>query len=162
MELDRTDFAIIASLQKDASQRLEDLGRQVGMAPSSVHERLRRLEKQGVILGWTVRCDATALGLPVLAFIGVRSTRPCSELVGSLAAIPAIEECHSVAGGFSMLLKVRVASPPALLALTERLRQLPGVEGTETTIVLTTQLDRPFSAAIDSAAQDAPARGRAR
>lgn len=144
MELDRTDFALIAALQENAAQRLEDLARLVDMAPSSVHERLRRLERGKVITRWTVECDASALGLPVLAFVGVRSTKPCSELRDSLEAIPAIEECHSVAGGLSMLLKVRVESPPALLALTERLRQIPGVEGTETTIVLATQFDRPF------------------
>ena len=144
MELDRTDFVLIGALQRDAAQRLEDLARLVHLAPSSVHERLRRLETSGVIQRWTVDCDAAALGLPVLAFIGVRSTRPCSQLRKALQAIPAIEECHSVAGGLSLLLKVRVASPPALLELTEGLRQIPGVEGTDTTIVLATQFDRPF------------------
>ncbi|MFL5575643.1 MAG: Lrp/AsnC family transcriptional regulator, partial [Gemmatimonadaceae bacterium] len=56
MELDRTDFALVEALQHDARQRLEDLGRRVGMAPSSVHERLRRLEAAGVIRRWTVEC----------------------------------------------------------------------------------------------------------
>ena len=144
MELDRTDFALVGALQQNAAQRLEDLGRLVELAPSSVHERLRRLERAGVIRRWTVECDAEALGLPVLAFVGVRSTRPCSELRAALEAVPEIEECHSVAGGLSLLLKVRVASPPALLALTERLRQVPGVESTETTMVLATQFARPF------------------
>ena len=147
MELDRIDFALVAALQQDASRRLEDLGREIGMAPSSVHDRIRRLEENDIIQRWTVECDAASLGLGVLAFIGVRSTRPCSEIVHLLGALPAVEECHSVAGAFGMLLKVRVASPPALLALTDRLRQIPGVEGTETTIVLATQFDRPFSAA---------------
>ena len=144
MDLDRTDFVLIDALQRDAAQRLEDLAKLVHLAPSSVHERLRRLEAGGVIRRWTVDCDAAALGLPVLAFVGVRATRPCSELRKALEAIPAIEECHSVAGGMSLLLKVRVASPPALLALTEKLRQVPGVEGTDTTIVLATQFARPF------------------
>lgn len=144
MELDRKDFALVEALQQDAAQRLEDLGRRVGMAPSSVHERLRRLEAAGVIRRWTVECDAAALGLGVLAYIGIRATRPCSELVPALQTITAIEECHSVAGAVSMLLKVRVASPPDLLSLAERLRQIPGIEGTESTIVLATQFDRPF------------------
>jgi DNA-binding Lrp family transcriptional regulator len=146
MHVDRTDFAIIDRLQQNAAQRLEDLGRQVGMAPSSVHERLRKLEAAGVIRRWPVECDPAALGLAVLAFVGVRSTRPCSELLEALEAIPAIEECHSVAGALSMLLKVRVASTADLLALAERLRQIPGIEGTETTIVLATQFARPFRA----------------
>lgn len=166
MELDRTDFALVAALQQDAAQRLEDLARLVGMAPSSVHERLRRLERAGVIRRWTVECDAAMLGLPVLAFMGVRATRPCSELLPALEAIPAIEECHSVAGSLSMLLKVRVESTSALLALTERLRQIPGIEGTETTIALATQMDRPFRppepAPARSAARAGGARGQQR
>lgn len=147
MELDRTDFALVGALQQNAAQRLEDLGRLVELAPSSVHERLRRLERAGVIRRWTVECDAEALGLPVLAFVGVRSTRPCSELRPALEAVPEIEECHSVAGGLSMMLKVRAPSTAALLTLAERLRQVPGVEGTETTIVLATQFARPFRVA---------------
>ncbi|HEX6536618.1 MAG TPA: Lrp/AsnC family transcriptional regulator [Gemmatimonadaceae bacterium] len=144
MELDRTDFDLVAAVQENAAQRLEDLAKRVSLAPSSVHERLRRLERAGVIRRWTIECDASALGLPILAFIGVHSTRRCSELRPALEAIPEIEECHSVAGSASMLLKVRAESTPALLALTERLRQIPGVVSTETTVVLETQFDRPL------------------
>lgn len=145
MELDRTDRILIDALQRDAGQRLEDLARLVQLVPSSVHDRLRRLERDQIIQRWTIDVDSAALGLPVLAYMGIRSTKPCSELLATLEAIPAIEECHSVAGQLSMLLKVRVASTPALLQLTERLRQIPGVEGTETTIVLQTQIDRPIT-----------------
>ena len=144
MELDPTDHALVGALQRDASQRLEALARLVGLAPSSVHDRLRRLERDGVIRRWTVDVDAAAFGLHVLAFVGVRSSRPCAELVPAFEPIEAIEECHSVAGGQSLLLKVRVATPAALLALVERVRQIPGVEGTETSIVLKSQFERPL------------------
>lgn len=144
MELDPTDHALVEAVQRDASQRLEALARLVGLAPSSVHDRLRRLERDGVIRRWTVDVDAAAFGLHVLAFVGVRSSRPCAELVGAFEPIAAVEECHSVAGGQSLLLKVRVATPAALLALVERVRQIPGVEGTETSVVLKTQIERPL------------------
>jgi Lrp/AsnC family transcriptional regulator, leucine-responsive regulatory protein len=145
LNLDKKDFALIEALQQNAAQRLEDLARMVQLAPSSVHDRLRRLESAGIIRNWTIRLDAPALGLGVLAFVGIRATKPCSELLEGLRAIPAIEECHSVAGELSMILKVRVASTPALLELSERLREIPGIEQTETTIVLKTQLDRPIA-----------------
>jgi DNA-binding Lrp family transcriptional regulator len=145
VDLDKKDFALIDALQQNASQRLEDLARMVQLAPSSVHDRLRRLERDGIIKKWTVDLDLSALGLGVLAFVGIRATRPCSELLEALQAIPSIEECHSVAGELSMILKVRVATTPALLELSERLRQIPGIEQTETTIVLKTQIDRPIS-----------------
>jgi Lrp/AsnC family leucine-responsive transcriptional regulator len=145
MDLDRKDFVLLAALLQNASQRLEDLARIVHLAPSSVHERLRRLEREGVIKKWTVDLDASALGLSVSAFIGLWATRPCSELIQPLLAIPFIEECHSVAGKLSMILKVRVPDTATLLGLSETLRQIPGIVQTETTIILKTQIDRPMS-----------------
>ena len=136
MDLDRKDFALLDALRHNASQRLEDLSRLVKLAPSSVHERLRRLEREGIIRKWTIDVDAAALGLAVVAFIGVRATRSCSELLDSIKKLPSIEECHSVAGGLSMILKVRVRDTGALLSLSEHLRQIPGIEQTETTILL--------------------------
>lgn len=155
-DLDQTDLLLVDALQQDAAQRLEDLARVVRLAPSSVHERLRRLERDGIIRRWSVDLNAEALGLSVLAYVGVRASRPCSELVDALGKIPAIEECHSVAGELSLLLKVRVATTPALLELVERIRQIPGIEGTETTIVLKTQLQRPIPIPMP------PASGRGR
>lgn len=142
VNLDRKDFELIGALQENANRRLEDLAKLVGLAPSSVHDRLRRLERAGVIRQWTIKVDAAALGLGVLAYVGVRATKPCSELIGALSEIPAIEECHSVAGELSMVLKVRVASTAALLELSERLRGIPGIEGMETTIVLKAHIER--------------------
>ncbi len=144
-DLDRKDFALLDALQQNASQRLEDLARLVKLAPSSVHERLRRLERERVIQRWTVDVDAAALGLGVVAFVGIRATRPCSELLESMKKIPSIEECHSVAGDLSMILKVRVRDTAALLSLSEHLRQISGIDQTETTIVLKTQIDRPIA-----------------
>ncbi len=139
------DFALLDALQQNASQRLEDLAHLVKLAPSSVHERLRRLERERVIRKWTVDVDVAALGLGVVAFVGIRATRPCSELLESMKKIASIEECHSVAGDLSMILKVRVTNTAALLSLSEHLRQIPGIEQTETTIVLKTQIDRPIA-----------------
>lgn len=145
MEIDGTDHALVGALQRDARQRLEDLARLVRLVPSSVHDRLRRLERDGVIRRWTIDADVGAFGLDVLAYVGVRSSKPCSELMRALESVPAIEECHSVAGPNSLLLKVRVASTAALLELVEQLRKIPGIEGTETSIVLKTQIDRPVA-----------------
>src|ERR1700750_519065 len=107
MDLDRKDFALLDALRLNASQRLEDLARLVKLAPSSVHERLRRLDRLGIIRRWTVDVDTSALGLGVVAFIGIRATRPCSEMLDALRKIPSIEEGHSVAGELSSILKAR-------------------------------------------------------
>jgi Lrp/AsnC family leucine-responsive transcriptional regulator len=146
MTLDEKDLVLLHALEENATQRLEDLARIVRLVPSSVHDRLRRLERAGIIRNWTIKVDAAAVGLAVLAYIGVRTSRPCSELIDSLTGLAPIEECHSVAGELSLLLKVRVANTAELLELSEQLRQIPGIEQTETTIVLKTQFDRPVSA----------------
>ena len=139
---DSTDLSILHALQQNAAQRLEDIARLVKLAPSSVHDRLRRLERQGILRKWTIDVDTTKLGIGVTAFVGVSASRPCSKILPALKGITAIEECHSVAGEFSLLLKVRTSTPKDLLDLSERLRQIPGVEGTTTTIVLHTHLDQ--------------------
>ncbi len=143
MEYDKKDVALLSALQLNASRRLEDLAKMVRLAPSSVHDRLRRLESLGLLRKWTIEVNYDALGLGVLAFVGVRADRPCADMLEELRAIPAIEECHSVAGVLSMILKVRVAATPQLLELLDKLRGIPGVTETETTIVLETRFQRP-------------------
>lgn len=145
MDFDKKDIALLDALQTNASRRLEDLAKLVRLAPSSVHDRLRRLESLGVLRKWSIEVDTAALGYGVLAFVGVRASKPCSSLMDPIRKIRSIEECHSVAGGLSMILKVRVASTPDLLALIDQLRQIPGVLETETTIVLKTEFERPIS-----------------
>lgn len=140
--LDRIDQLLLAALQTEGRMRLEDLGRRVELAPSSVHDRLRRLLRDGVIRRWTIDIAPEALGLSVLAFVGVQASCPCAELVGTLEQIREIEEFHSVAGRLSFMLKVRAVNTEHLLHLIERLKQIPGIEATETTVVLKTHLER--------------------
>ncbi|MGH2549257.1 MAG: Lrp/AsnC family transcriptional regulator [Thermomicrobiales bacterium] len=140
--LDEIDLVLLTELQEQGRVRLEELAGKVGLAVSSVHERLRRLQRSGVIRRWTIDIDPAALGLPVLAMVGVRSSLPCSELVLGLLDMPEIEECLAVAGQLSMIVKVRAANPEHLLTIVERIKHAPGVENTETTIVLRTFLER--------------------
>lgn len=140
--LDQIDTVLLGALQEEGRLRLEDLARRVELAPSSVHDRLRRLQRDGVIRKWTIDVAPEALGLTVLAFVGVRASRPCAELVEPLARIREIEEYHSVAGPLSFLVKLRASSTEHLLELIEQLKQIPGIEATETTVVLKTHLER--------------------
>lgn len=141
-QLDHIDTVLLTALQAEGRLRLEDLARRVELSPSSVHDRLRRLQRDGVIRKWTIAVAPEALGLTILAFVGVRASRPCAELAEPLRQIREIEEYHSVAGQLSFLLKLRASSTEHLLALIERIKQIPGVETTETTVVLKTYLER--------------------
>lgn len=140
--MDDKDLLLLDALQEDASRKLDELAKLLRLVPSSVHDRIRRLTQRGVIRRWTIKVDHAALDLNTLAFIGIKASRPCAEMLAPLKSLPAIEECHSVAGSLSLLLKVRVPHTADLMQLTEELRRIPGVESTETTIVLKSQLDR--------------------
>ncbi|MES2393590.1 MAG: Lrp/AsnC family transcriptional regulator [Acidobacteriota bacterium] len=150
--MDNKDILLLEALQQDASRKLDELARLVHLAPSSVHDRLRRLQADGIIQRWTVNVEPSALGLNILAFVGIKTSQPCSDVIQQIAGIPAIEACHSVAGSLSLLLQVRVAGPGDLMSLTETLRRIPGVESTETTIVLKSHFDRPVKSPLTTAA----------
>lgn len=140
--LDEIDSAILRKLQANARTKLADLGREVGLAASSVHERLRRLQRDGIIVGWTLSLDPVGAGRPVTAFVGVEADVTGASLGEQLRQRAEIDECHDVAGDLSFLLKVRAHDPEALLALVDWIRELPGVRQTRTTVVLKTEFER--------------------
>jgi Lrp/AsnC family leucine-responsive transcriptional regulator len=106
---------------------------------SAVHQRVRRLETDGVITGYVALCDPVVIGLPLTAFVSIKPFDPAApdDLPERLAGVTAIEACHSVAGDESYILKVRVASPSALEDLLQQIRTIANVS-TRTTVVLST------------------------
>src|SRR5689334_5617593 len=138
--LDRIDAVLLDALKTNGRLRLEDLARRVELSPSSIHERLRRLERTGVIRRWTIVVAPETLGLSVLAFVDVRASLPCSQLAEPVGKIAEVEEFHALAGQFSFRLKLRARNTEDLLEIVERLKQIPGIEATETAIVLKTYL----------------------
>ena len=106
---------------------------------SAVHQRVRRLETEGVITGYVALCDPAVIGLPLTAFVSIKPFDPSApdDLPDRLKDLTAIEACHSVAGEENYILKVRVASPVALEELLNQIRTVAGV-ATRTTVVLST------------------------
>ena len=133
------DKKILNIIQKDARISNAEIARQVGLAPSAVLERVRKLEERGIIRGYTTQLDAAQLEFGLTAFVAVRTNECCSETDKFLAEIPEVLEVHDVAGEDSYLLKVRVKSTEDLARLLrERLKNVPNVASTKTTIVLQT------------------------
>jgi len=135
-DLDRT---ILRLLVADGRMSFTDLGRATGLSTSAVHQRVKRLEQRGHILGYGARVDHAAAGLPLTAFVSIRPTDPAAadDAPERLQDLPEIESCWSVAGEESYILKVRVATPVALEDLLARIRAAASVS-TRTTIVLST------------------------
>ncbi len=139
--LDEIDRQILGLLQADARTSNAELARRVGMAPSGVLERVRKLEERGLIRGYEARLDPRKLDAGLLAFLFVRAEERVGEsaLGDALAAIPEVLEVHDVAGEDCYLIKVRVADVESLgRLLRERIGATPAIRSTRTTIVLRT------------------------
>jgi len=137
--IDAIDEKIVSIIQRDARISNADLARQIGLAPSAVLERVRKLEERLVIRGYETRIDHRQFGLGMLAFVFVKS-RECGDGTdAALAEIPEVLEIHDVAGEDSFLLKVRADSPEGLAKLLrEKIKAVPTVLSTRTTVVLET------------------------
>jgi Lrp/AsnC family transcriptional regulator, leucine-responsive regulatory protein len=139
--IDSTDREILKLLQVNARISNAEIARQVGMAPSAILERIRKLETRGVITGYEARIDPAALGLDLLAYIFVRSSDMGGELrTGErLAQIEEVQEVHHIAGEDCFLVKARVRDARTLgRLLRERFTASGSVISTRTTIVLET------------------------
>lgn len=141
--LDEIDRKILSVLQVDCKMPLARVGEQVGLSAPSVVERVRKLEQEGFIRGYHAHLDARRLGLGVTAFIGVWvANNGLNSFEQSLPELGDVLECHHVTGGPSLLLKVKTRSTETLQNLIRTLRALPGVERTETNVVLSTMVER--------------------
>ena len=142
--LDDIDIAILDALQRNGHLSHAEVGRLVGLAVSSVNERIRKLVQRGFIAGWSARLDPAALGLDLLAFVYVLIDRPESSgaFLDAVAQIPEVQECHHIASDWNFLLKVRVRNTAAFEPLlSTRLKSVPGVVRTQTVISLTSHKD---------------------
>lgn len=139
--IDEINAKILNILQEDARTSNAEIARRLGMAPSAILERIRKLEASGIIQGYTARVNPRALGLGLTAFILVRTSDRGDDLPTSraLAALPEVLEVHHVAGEDCYLVKVRVRDTEALGALLRtQFAMQPNIQSTRTTIVLET------------------------
>lgn len=137
--MEEIDRQILVLLAADGRMSFTDLAKETGLSVSAVHQRVRRLQKRGVIRGFSAQLDPEEIGLPMTAFISIKPIDPAGpdDAPERLAHLSAIEACHSVAGDENYILKVRVASPSALEELLQQIRTAANVS-TRTTVVLST------------------------
>jgi Lrp/AsnC family transcriptional regulator, leucine-responsive regulatory protein len=136
-----TDLQILDLLQTNARETQVEIARAVGLAPSAVLERIRKLEAKGVLRGYIAHVDPKAMGLGLLAFVAVRTDEIGVEnrIAKDLAELPEVLEVHHVAGDDCYLAKVRAHDAEHLgQILRARFARIPGVRSTRTTIVLET------------------------
>jgi len=152
-ELDEIDRRILAHLCRDARSTFEAIAQDVGLRRPSVHERVRKLEKAGVVRGYHADVAPEAVGADLVAYVFVKAasggkdclTR-CGELAQRLKRLPEVLEFHTVAGVEDALVKVRVRDVRDLERLVlKEISGTPGVQDVVTKVVLSTQFERTLA-----------------
>ena len=138
--MDKLDHKILVSLEEDARQSFADLGQQVGLSKTPCWQRVRDLERAGVIKGYRAEIDSAQLGLNVQAFVQVTiSSLKHAEFESAVLAHPAILQCFTTAGQADYLVHVLVAGISELDSLLRmEISRMPGVQRIETTVCLKT------------------------
>jgi len=138
--LDTISLEILKILQDKARIPNVEVSRQVGLAPSAVLERIRKMEKQGIIDGYEVRLNPERFDRSQVAFIHViTNATECKEVGKKLSLIPEVQEVHYVSGSDCYLIKVRSSNTASLgLLLQENITTIKGVISTKTETVLST------------------------
>lgn len=138
--IDEIDLKILALLQDNARIAQVEIAKTVGLAPSAVLERMRKLEARGAIRGYVALVDPHVIDQRMLAFVAVRTSAVGHEegvVAERLAAIPEVLEVHYVAGDDCLLLKMRARDAEHVgELLRQQVGTVPGVRSTRTTIVL--------------------------
>lgn len=139
--IDGIDRKILKILQEDARTPNAEIARLVKLAPSAIFERIKKLQREGIVEGYHARLNPKVLEFGLLAFVFVRTEEKSGETSAGklLSRIPEVQEVHHVAGEDCYLVKVRVKDTESLYRLMkERFALIPQVRSTRTTIVLDT------------------------
>jgi Lrp/AsnC family leucine-responsive transcriptional regulator len=146
--LDRIDLEILNLLRQDGRMSHAAIAKAVGLSGPAVHERVRKLEQKGVIAGYTAVLDPDILERPHIAFCMITLSEGNEfamdePIVARICEEPDVLELHRIAGEDCYLVKIRTATNKDLEQLLRRIRSIRGVARTRTTIVLSTELEKP-------------------
>jgi Lrp/AsnC family transcriptional regulator, leucine-responsive regulatory protein len=144
---DPKDREILTLVQRDGRIPQAEIAKRVGLSAPAVNERLRKLEKSGVIERWAAIVDPASVGLSITAFVEVFIEHPRFEkaYIDRILELDEVLEAHHVTGEFSLLLKIRVRDMATLQELLlRRLNALDGVRQTRTVMVLSTIKEETF------------------
>ena len=143
--IDQTDQKILSFLVKNARMPFLEIARECGVSGAAIHQRVKRLEKNGVITGSRLMVKPQALGLNVCAFISINISEAVkyNEVIANLKKIPEVVECHFVTGKAALLLKVYCLDNDHLMEiLLNTIQNIPHIQSTETMISLDQSIER--------------------
>ncbi len=146
VDLDQTDRRIVALLRDDARRSFRDIGEQVGLSAPAVKRRVDRLEELGVIRGYTAIVDPHPFGWTTQAIVELTTegTFAGARILEAVRPIPEVAAAYTVAGAASAVLIVRAHDTRHLEHVLERIRETSAITRTQSAVVLSTLLERPF------------------
>lgn len=147
LEIDATDLRILNALMADAKLPFTKVAEQIPVSDGTVHVRMRKLEKMGVLKGTTLVVDYAKLGYDLSAFVGVflEKGTDYQQVIENLNQVPEIVEAHYTTGGYSIFIKIICRNTNHLLeVLNNQIQALSGVQRTETFISLENKILRPL------------------
>ncbi|MDX1331631.1 MAG: Lrp/AsnC ligand binding domain-containing protein [Robiginitalea sp.] len=145
VQIDGIDKKILRYLMADARTPILEIARNIGISGAAIHQRLRKLEKSGLLAGSKFIINPKSLGYTTTAYIGIYLDKAMSNpyAVRELKKIPEVLECHYTTGNWSILIKVLCRDNEHLMhLLNKKIQQIEGVSRTETFISLDQQIDR--------------------
>ncbi len=143
--IDQTDQKILSFLVKNARRPFLEIARECGVSGAAIHQRVKRLEANGVITGSRLLVKPQALGLNICAFVSISLSEASryNEVVASLKKIPEIVECHFVTGKYALLVKIYCLDNDHLMEiLLNTIQKIPYIQATDTMIALDEAIDR--------------------
>src|SRR5919198_6191962 len=145
--MDEIDERIVALLRENARRSFQDIGQRVSLSAPAVKRRVDRLERDGVIRGYSANVDPAKFGWVTHAFVELfcEGRMSGAEVRNAVAGHPEVEGAYTIAGTPSAILHVRAADTQHLEEALERIRETPGVLRTQTQVVLSTLFERPIA-----------------
>ena len=143
--IDATDQKILGFLVKNARMPFLEIARECGVSGAAIHQRVKRLEANGVITGSRLLVKPQALGLNICAFVSISLSEASkyNEVVASLRQIPEVVECHFVTGKYALLVKLYCFDHDHLMeVLLNTIQKIPFIQATDTMIALDEAIDR--------------------
>jgi DNA-binding Lrp family transcriptional regulator len=142
--MDEIDHRIVALLRENARRSFQDIGERVSLSAPAIKRRVDRLERDGVIRGYSANVDPSAIGWNTHAFVELFCEGRMSgdEVREAVSEYPEVEAAYTIAGAPSAILHLRAADTQHLEQALERVRDTPGVIRTQTQVVLSTLFER--------------------
>ena len=137
MMLDETDRKILSLLKKDSRMQFAEIGKKVHLSAPAVHARVKKMEANNIIRGYTIDINPVALDAGLCAFVRIGKGKGTSaDVAKELIKLKQVEECHGVAGEDCLMVKLRASSTLELSKLIDHVRGIEGIERTLTVVVL--------------------------